>query len=136
MNINNSSKLSPFSEPLNKFPKTGTFPRPGICPFLLNTLFFLIPPITTMSPSAIKSLVLICIVLIDGSAPEALFTESLLTETSKSTFPSPIMLGVTSNSKTAGLKPSLYYLKIVYWLLFICITVLFVYKRQYKEKKY
>lgn len=40
------------------------------------------------------------------------------------------------NSKTAGLKPSLYYLKIVYWLLFICITVLFVYKRQYKEKKY
>jgi len=58
MNINNSSKVSPFVVPLNKFPKTGTFPRPGICDLVLNTLFFLIPPITTMSPSAIKSFVL------------------------------------------------------------------------------
>jgi hypothetical protein len=49
-------------------------------------------------------LVAIAIVFIPGSPATALLTESLLTETSKSTLPSPIMLGVTSNFKTAGLN--------------------------------
>ena len=43
--------LSLLVLPLNKFPKTGTFPKPGVWLLVLNTLFFLIPPITTISPS-------------------------------------------------------------------------------------
>ena len=39
-----------------------------------------------------------------GSPPVALFTESLFTLTSNNTFPSPIILGVTDSSKTAGLN--------------------------------
>ena len=42
--------------------------------------------------------------LIDGSAPGLDLTESFLTVTSKSTFPSPIILGVTDNSRLAGLN--------------------------------
>ena len=62
------------------------------------------PPITTISPSAIKSLVAISILLIPGSPETALFTESLFTWTSNRTFPSPIMLGVTVNFSAASLN--------------------------------
>ena len=96
--------LSLLVLPLNKFPRTGTFPKPGVWLLVLNTLFFLIPPITTISPSAIKSLVEISILLIGGSPATVLFTESLFTWTSKSTLPSPIILGVTVSLRAASLN--------------------------------
>ena len=90
--------------PLNKFPSTGTFPKPGVWLLVLKTLFFLIPPITTISPSAINSFVDISILLIGGSPATVLLTESLFTWTSSNTFPSPIILGVTVNFKAASLN--------------------------------
>ena len=57
-----------------------------------------------MSPSAISNFVTISILLIPGSPETALLTESLFTDTSNKTFPSPIMLGVTCNFKAASLK--------------------------------
>ena len=65
--------------PLNKFPKTGTSPIPGVCALVLNTLFFLIPPITTISPSAIYNFVEISILFIAGSPGFDLLGVSLLT---------------------------------------------------------
>jgi hypothetical protein len=56
INTNNSSKLSELVLPLNRFPITGTFPTPGVCSLLFDT-FFLIPPITTISPSATNNFV-------------------------------------------------------------------------------
>ena len=40
------------------------------------------------------------------------------------------------NSNSSNLNPSLYYLKIIYWLFLIIMTIIFVYKKQYKDKKY
>ena len=57
MKTSSSFKLSDFALPLNKFPITGTFPIPGVCFLLSVILSFLIPPITTMSPSANNNLV-------------------------------------------------------------------------------
>jgi hypothetical protein len=72
---------------------------------LLAITFFFIPPITTISPSATSSLVTISILLIGGSSDSAaLFGVSLFTLMLKSTFPSPIMLGVTSNFNAASLN--------------------------------
>ena len=66
---------------LNKFPITGTVTSPrsfAVCHYLL--VFFLIPPITTISPSLTKSLVTIELVLIPGSSDPATSTgESLFT---------------------------------------------------------
>ena len=90
--------------PLNRFPRTGKFPTPGVCDLLLNTLFFFIPPITTISPSATKSFVEISILFMDGSPAFALFTVLLLTIISNSTLPSPIMLGVTVSFNAASLN--------------------------------
>ena len=58
-----------------------------------------------MSPSATKSLVTISILLIGGSSEAAaLLGVSLLTFIVSRTFPSPIILGVTSNFSAASLK--------------------------------
>ncbi|SVD58854.1 uncharacterized protein METZ01_LOCUS411708, partial [marine metagenome] len=64
MNISNSSRLSDVVFPLNRFPITGTLPIPGVCDLLLAFEFFLIPPITTISPSATSNFVTISILLI------------------------------------------------------------------------
>ena len=96
--------LSVFCFPLNKFPTTGTSPTPGVCCLLLVKAFFLIPPITTISPSAINNFVLISILLIAGSPGLDLLGVSLLTWISRRTFPSPIILGVTVIFNAASLK--------------------------------
>jgi len=78
---------------------------PGVLLFTLLVVFFLIPPITTISPSLTKSFVTIELVLIPGSSDPATSTgESLLTFISNKTFPSPIMLGVTVNDSAASLN--------------------------------
>ena len=86
-------------------PKTGTLLAPGV-PLLASVVtFFLIPPITTISPSLTKSLVTISFVSIPGSSDPAIATgESLLTLISKRTFPSPMILGVTVNERAASLN--------------------------------
>ena len=67
--------------------------------------FFLIPPITTISPSATKSFVTISILLIGGSSDDVvLLGVSLFTLILSNTFPSPIILGVTSSFNAASLK--------------------------------
>ena len=91
--------------PLNKFPTTGTSLIPGVFVLVLFFVFFLIPPITTISPSVISSLVLISFVDIPGSsAPAIVFGASLLTWISNKTFPSPIILGVTVKDNAASLN--------------------------------
>ena len=82
----------------------GTFETPGTPELLFETVFFLMPPITTISPSATNNLVLISIVLIPILPAFCLLGESLLTLTSKSTFPSPIILGVTVNDNATSLN--------------------------------
>ena len=78
---------------------------PGVLLFTLLFVFFLIPPITTISPSLTKSFVTIELVLIPGSSEPATSTgESLFTLISNNTFPSPIMLGVTVNDNAASLN--------------------------------
>ena len=68
-------------------------------------MFFLIPPITTISPSATNNFVTISILLIGGSSPPAdLFGVSLFTLIVRRTLPSPIILGVTSNFNAASLN--------------------------------
>ena len=83
---------------LNKFPTTGTLLTPGVILFESLSVSFLIPPITTISPSLTKSFVRISLVLIPGSSdPGTSTAESLFIFISNSTFPSPIILGVTVN---------------------------------------
>ena len=78
---------------------------PGVLLFVLFVVFFLIPPITTISPSLTKSFVTIELVLIPGSSDPATVTgESLLTFISNNTLPSPIMLGVTVKDSAASLN--------------------------------
>ena len=58
-----------------------------------------------MSPSVIKSLVSISLVLIAGSSvPSVVSGESLLTNISNKTLPSPIMLGVTVSDRATSLN--------------------------------
>ena len=57
MNINISSSSSVVALPLNKLPTTGILLRPGVAELELSALSILIPPITTISPSVIKSFV-------------------------------------------------------------------------------
>ena len=104
MNTNNSSRLSTFDLPLNRFPITGTSPNPGVCCLLFDITFFLIPPITTISPSATNNFVIISILLMAGSPALDLLGVSLLTLIAKSTLPSPMILGVTSIFKAASLN--------------------------------
>lgn len=40
------------------------------------------------------------------------------------------------NSKTSSLKSLLHGLRIIYWLSFVCVLILFIYKKQYKDKSY
>tara|TARA_Y100000022_G_C13222577_1_gene363170 strand:+ start:603 stop:1352 length:750 start_codon:yes stop_codon:yes gene_type:complete len=40
------------------------------------------------------------------------------------------------NSKTSNLNSLLHGLRIIYWLSFVCVLILFVYKKQYKDKSY
>ena len=94
--------VSAFEVPLNNFPTTGTLSAPGIPRLLSLTRFFLIPPITTMSPSAIKSFVFISILLIPGVPGVDLFGVSLVTTICNITFPSPIIFGVTVSFKFAS----------------------------------
>ena len=89
---------------LNKLPKTGTLLTPGVPLLVSEMIFFLIPPITTISPSLTKSLVIISFVFILGSSASPATAVSLLTLISKSTFPSPMMLGVTVNESAASLN--------------------------------
>ena len=87
----------------SKFPITGTFPKPGTCSLAFDTSFDLIPPITTISPSAINSFVIISILEIGGSFSDT-SASSLFTWISNKTFPSPIILGVTCNFSAASLN--------------------------------
>ena len=90
---------------MNKFPTTGTLLKPGVAEPVLSALSILIPPITTISPSVINNFVSISLVLIAGSSvPRVVSGESLLTKMSKSTFPSPIMLGVTVRDNATSLN--------------------------------
>ena len=78
---------------------------PGVFVLVLFFVFFLIPPITTISPSVTSSFVLISLVDIPGSsAPAISFGASLFTCISNKTFPSPIILGVTVKAKAASLN--------------------------------
>ena len=78
---------------------------PGVFVLVLFLVFFLIPPITTISPSVTNNFVLISLVDIPGSsAPAIVFGASLLTWISNKTFPSPIILGVTVKDKAASLN--------------------------------
>ena len=51
--------------PLNKFPTTGTSLIPGVFVLVLFLVFFLIPPITTISPSVTSNFVLISLYVDD-----------------------------------------------------------------------
>ena len=62
MKINNSFNSSVLFLPLNKLPSTGTLLNPGVLVRVSFMIFFLIPPITTISPSLTKSLVIISFV--------------------------------------------------------------------------
>ena len=105
MKINSSTSSSVLFLLLNKFPTTGTLLAPGVLLFSLFIVFFLIPPITTISPSLTSSLVRISLVFIPGSSePGTSTAESLLTLISNKTLPSPIILGVTVNAKAASLN--------------------------------
>ena len=78
---------------------------PGVADFVLSALSIFIPPITTISPSVIKSLVSISLVFIAGSVvPKVVSGESLLTSISNKTLPSPIILGVTVKDKATSLN--------------------------------
>ncbi|SVD31420.1 uncharacterized protein METZ01_LOCUS384274 [marine metagenome] len=77
---------------------------PGTCSVALDISFFLIPPITTMSPSPIRSFVVISILFIPTAVGSVLSGVSLFTCISKSMFPSPIILGVTVSFKAASLN--------------------------------
>ena len=80
MKISNSFNSSVLFLLLNKFPTTGTLPNPGVFVLVLFMVFFLIPPITTISPSLTKSFVVISFVEIPGSsAPAIVYGASLLT---------------------------------------------------------
>ena len=90
---------------LNKFPTTGTLLTPGVLLLVLFIVFFLIPPITTISPSLTKSFVRISFVLMPGSSePATSMAESLFTFISSRTLPSPMILGVTVKDKAASLN--------------------------------
>ena len=105
MNIKSSTSSSVLFLLLNKFPTTGTLLAPGVLLFSLFIVFFLIPPMTTISPSLTNSLVKISLVLIPGSSePGTSTAESLFTLISNKTLPSPIILGVTVNAKAASLN--------------------------------
>ena len=105
MKINNSFNSSVLLLPLNKLPSTGTLLNPGVLVRVSFIVFFLIPPITTISPSLTKSLVIISFVEMPGSsAPAIVFGASLFTFISNKTFPSPMMLGVTVNESAASLN--------------------------------
>ena len=105
MKISNSFNSSVLFLLLNKFPTTGTLPNPGVFVLVLLMVFFLIPPITTISPSLTKSFVVISFVEIPGSsAPAIVFGASLLTWISNRTFPSPMILGVTVKESAASLN--------------------------------
>ena len=66
---------------------------------------FLIPPITTISPSLTSNLVFISFVVIPGSSdPGTSVGLSLLTIISSKTFPSPITLGVAVRDNAASLN--------------------------------
>ena len=84
----------------------GTLLTPGTVDLFEDILFFLIPPITTISPSATNNFVFISIVLIPTDPGFVLSGVSLFTFTSNRTFPSPIILGVTVKTKAASLNVS------------------------------
>jgi hypothetical protein len=78
---------------------------PGVLLFESLSVSFLIPPITTISPSLTKSFVKISFVLIPGSSdPGTSTAESLFILISSKTLPSPIILGVTVKDKAASLN--------------------------------